>query len=201
MIAMVTRAEARLPRAAATCSRRRRCRRRWPPRPKSRPSSAAPARCGRARRRGAQALRARLPRRPRVLNYVNGADVADYSQRGVVTPDHIIRTKNYAAAACRRRRRASSTCSARPRAAVADYAARYDAMFRAQNARVGGSKTKLDPMPRVVLVPGVGLFGVGATAKDAAIAADLAENAVKCHHRCRGDRPLRAVCRRRTCSM
>src|SRR5262245_15378111 len=34
-------------------------------------------------------------------------------------------------------------------------------------------------MPRVVLVPGVGLFGVGATPKDAAIAADLAESAVK----------------------
>ena len=30
-----------------------------------------------------------------VLNYVNGADLADYGQRGVVTPDHIIRTKNY----------------------------------------------------------------------------------------------------------
>ena len=34
-------------------------------------------------------------------------------------------------------------------------------------------------MPRVVLVPGVGLFGIGATARDAAIAADLAENTVR----------------------
>ena len=33
--------------------------------------------------------------------------------------------------------------------------------------------------PRVVLVPGVGLFGLGRTAKDASIAADLAENTVK----------------------
>ena len=65
------------------------------------------------------------------------------------------------------------------RAAVADYAARYDAMFARQNARVGNVKTKLDAMPRVVLVPGVGLFGIGATAKDAAIAADLAENAIR----------------------
>jgi NAD(P)-dependent dehydrogenase (short-subunit alcohol dehydrogenase family) len=34
-------------------------------------------------------------------------------------------------------------------------------------------------MPRVVLVPGVGLFGVGSAAKDAVIAADLAENAIR----------------------
>ncbi len=33
-------------------------------------------------------------------------------------------------------------------------------------------------MPRVVLVPGVGLFGIGNTAKDAKIAADLAETTV-----------------------
>src|SRR5262249_48234350 len=30
-----------------------------------------------------------------ILNYVNGADVARYSQVGVVTPDHTIRTKNW----------------------------------------------------------------------------------------------------------
>ena len=39
-------------------------------------------------------------------------------------------------------------------------------------------RSKLDGSPRVVLVPGVGLFGLGRTAKDASIAADLAENTV-----------------------
>ena len=36
-----------------------------------------------------------------------------------------------------------------------------------------------DPMPRVVLVPGLGLFGLGASAKDARIAADIAQAAVE----------------------
>ena len=36
----------------------------------------------------------------------------------------------------------------------------------------------LDPMPRVVLVPGVGLFGLGRSKKDAKVAADLAEAAI-----------------------
>jgi len=32
---------------------------------------------------------------PQILNYVNGAELARYSQVGVVTPDHTIRTKNW----------------------------------------------------------------------------------------------------------
>src|SRR6185437_17141171 len=43
-------------------------------------------------------------------------------------------------------------------------------------------KKELDPLPRVILVPGLGLFGLGATAKDAAIAADIAENTVEVIH-------------------
>ena len=36
----------------------------------------------------------------------------------------------------------------------------------------------LDPLPRIVLVPGLGLYGLGRSAKDARIAADLAEAAI-----------------------
>ena len=43
---------------------------------------------------------------------------------------------------------------------------------------MGGGRTPLDPLPRVVLVPGLGLFGLGRTAKDARIAADIAEAAI-----------------------
>jgi rhamnose utilization protein RhaD (predicted bifunctional aldolase and dehydrogenase)/NAD(P)-dependent dehydrogenase (short-subunit alcohol dehydrogenase family) len=114
-----------------------------------------------------------------ILNYVNGADLASYSQRGVVTPDHIIRTKNFPLLLPAPEAGRLDDFAGAVRAAVAQYAASYDAMFARQNARAGNAKTKLDAMPRVVLVPGVGLFGVGNTAKDAAIAADLAENTVR----------------------
>ena len=62
---------------------------------------------------------------------------------------------------------------------VAAFAANYDAYFGRENERVGGIKSKLDSAPRVVLVPGLGLFGIGRTAKDADMAADLAENTVR----------------------
>jgi rhamnose utilization protein RhaD (predicted bifunctional aldolase and dehydrogenase)/NAD(P)-dependent dehydrogenase (short-subunit alcohol dehydrogenase family) len=114
-----------------------------------------------------------------IRNYVDGVDLADYAQRGVVTPDHIIRTKNLPLIVPAPEAGRLDDFAKAVREAVAEYAARYDAMFERQNARVGGVKTKLDASPRVVLVPGVGLYGIGATAKDAAIAADLAENAIR----------------------
>jgi rhamnose utilization protein RhaD (predicted bifunctional aldolase and dehydrogenase)/NAD(P)-dependent dehydrogenase (short-subunit alcohol dehydrogenase family) len=114
-----------------------------------------------------------------VRNYVDGADLADYAQRGVVTPDHIIRTKNLPLIVPAPEAGRLDAFTEAVRIAVADYAARYEAMFERQNARVGGVKTKLDASPRVVLVPGVGLYGIGPTPKDAAIAADLAENAIR----------------------
>jgi NAD(P)-dependent dehydrogenase (short-subunit alcohol dehydrogenase family) len=62
--------------------------------------------------------------------------------------------------------------------AAASYIESYRTYFARHNARVGGGKTMTDPLPRVVLVPGLGLFGLGRSARDARIAADLAEAAV-----------------------
>ena len=116
---------------------------------------------------------------PEILNYVNGTDAPGYTQRGVVTPDHVIRTKALPVLVPPPEAGKLDVFAEAVRAAVAAYAARYVAMFARQNARTGGAKAELDPMPRVVLVPGLGLFGIGATPRDAAIAADLAENTVR----------------------
>jgi rhamnose utilization protein RhaD (predicted bifunctional aldolase and dehydrogenase) len=115
---------------------------------------------------------------PQIMAYVNGADVADYGRRGVPTPDHIIRTKNLAMVVPAPKAGGSEDFAKAVKEAVAAYVRDYDAYFAAENKRVGGIKTKLDPMPRVVLVPGVGMFGLGKSPKEAAIAADLAENAI-----------------------
>jgi rhamnose utilization protein RhaD (predicted bifunctional aldolase and dehydrogenase)/NAD(P)-dependent dehydrogenase (short-subunit alcohol dehydrogenase family) len=122
---------------------------------------------------------AELRTAPEVLSYVNGAELSSYSQRGVVTPDHIIRTKNRPLVVPPPGAGKLDAFADAVREAVTKFVADYDAYFARENASVGGTKTKLDSSPRVVLVPGVGLFGLGRTAKDAAIAADLAENTVK----------------------
>ncbi|HXG80035.1 MAG TPA: bifunctional aldolase/short-chain dehydrogenase [Methyloceanibacter sp.] len=116
---------------------------------------------------------------PEILAYVNGAELASYSQRGVVTPDHIIRTKNKPLIVPPPEKGKLEDFAVAVREAVTKFAADYDAYFARENAAAGNTKTKLDSSPRVALVPGVGLFGLGRTAKDASIAADLAENTVK----------------------
>ena len=113
-----------------------------------------------------------------VMNFVNGAEVARYGQAGVVTPDHNIRIKNWPLAVAAPDAGDLAGFDKQVRGAVAAFGERYRDYFTRNNARVGGIKTMLDPMPRVVLVPGVGLFGLGRGKKDAKIAADLAEAAV-----------------------
>ena len=113
-----------------------------------------------------------------VMNFVSGVEVARYGQAGVVTPDHNIRIKNRPLVVAAPEDGALDVFRASVRTAVAAFGEQYQSYFTANNARVGGIKTMLDPMPRVVLVPGVGLFGLGRSNKDAKIAADLAEAAI-----------------------
>ena len=116
---------------------------------------------------------------PEILAYVNGAELADYSQRGVVTPDHIIRTKNTPLVVSPPEPGRLDEFARHVKQAVAEFSAGYDSYFGRENEKVGGIKSKLNSAPRVVLVPGLGLFGIGRSAKDADIAADLAENTVR----------------------
>jgi len=116
-----------------------------------------------------------------ILNFVNGAEVKRYAGAGVVTPDHTIRTKNWPLvleAPQGDSAGGAADFAASTAAAAAAFMENYRHYFERQNARCGGTKKMLDPLPRVVLVPGLGLFGLGRSKKDARIAADLAEAAV-----------------------
>ena len=116
---------------------------------------------------------------PAVLDFINGADVARYSQAGVVTPDHTIRTKNWPLLVPAPAHNKLDDFQGAVREAVAKFIDHYQAYFARNNARVGGIKTMLDPLPRVALIPGLGLFGMGRSKKDARVAADLAESAIE----------------------
>jgi rhamnulose-1-phosphate aldolase/alcohol dehydrogenase len=113
-----------------------------------------------------------------VMNFVSGAEVTRYGQAGVVTPDHNIRIKNKPLVVAAPDEGDLAGFKSAVRDAVAAYGESYKEYFGSNNARVGGIKTMLDPSPRVVLVPGVGLFGLGRSKKDARVAADLMEAAI-----------------------
>ncbi|HLM15510.1 MAG TPA: bifunctional aldolase/short-chain dehydrogenase [Reyranella sp.] len=116
---------------------------------------------------------------PGILGYVGGKEIARYSQQGPVTPDHAIRTKGVPLVVPAPEADKLDTFRKDAKAALDRFVADYHAYFQRHNVRQMPSKTELDPMPRVVLVPGLGLFGVGNTSKDAKIAADLAETTVE----------------------
>jgi rhamnose utilization protein RhaD (predicted bifunctional aldolase and dehydrogenase)/NAD(P)-dependent dehydrogenase (short-subunit alcohol dehydrogenase family) len=110
-----------------------------------------------------------------VLEFVNGANLAQVSHAGVLTPDHTIRTKNWPLVLTAPDSGGLDAFARAARERAAEFAVRYHCYFERNNKRVGGIKYELDPLPRVVLVPGLGLFGLGRSKRDAIIAADIAE--------------------------
>jgi len=108
---------------------------------------------------------------PAILAFLDRPDAATLTQRGCATPDHVIRTKPWP---LHLRGPADD-----PENAIAKFAERYDAYFTDVTTRRGLTRKKLDPWPRVVLVPKVGILGVGKTKKDAEIAADVYEHTLE----------------------
>jgi len=115
---------------------------------------------------------------PAILNFVNGAEVARYSQAGVITPDHVIRTKAKPLLVPAPESGKLAEFAQAAKDAFATFAAEYKLYFERHNPRAVPKKKMLDAVPRVILIPGLGLFALGKSSKDAKIAADVAENAV-----------------------
>ena len=115
---------------------------------------------------------------PAVRAFVDGKDLNRYSQQGTATPDHVIRTKQKPLIVPAPVAGDLDGFARGAAQALKAYIKAYHAYFSRQN-KVQGPKTELDPLPRIILVPGLGLFGLGTTAKAAAIAADLAETNVE----------------------
>jgi NAD(P)-dependent dehydrogenase (short-subunit alcohol dehydrogenase family) len=117
-----------------------------------------------------------LRRSARILAFLDRANAGELTSRGCATPDHVLRTKPWPlfvgdsayddgfVAALER--------------GIVEYARKYDAYFEQEVTSKRVTKKKLDPWPRVILLPRVGLCAVGKTKKDAEIAADIYEHTI-----------------------
>jgi rhamnulose-1-phosphate aldolase/alcohol dehydrogenase len=106
-------------------------------------------------------------------------DAADLALRGPLTPDHVIRTKGpHLSLGSDLPLDDDEGLRASVAAKVEEYRRAYDAYFAANVGRAPGKVTKLDATPRVLLVPGIGIFAAGRTKADARIAADIAEHTI-----------------------
>lgn len=106
-----------------------------------------------------------------VLAFVNSAQATTLASTGPLTPDHVIRTKPFALHV------ASPIWGDAPRLrqqlaeAVAEFVRRYEAYVSQHTDGTGNAKS--DPFPRVVFLPGAGVFCFGRTKTEARIAADI----------------------------
>ena len=93
----------------------------------------------------------------RSLAFARRDDIAAISQQGPATPDHVIRTKSF-------------PMLGRDAEAFAEEYRRY---FAEHSPQARQPKTILDPAPRLVLDPELGLLAAGRRAADAAVAAEI----------------------------
>jgi rhamnulose-1-phosphate aldolase/alcohol dehydrogenase len=110
-----------------------------------------------------------------ILAFVGGQDLAEYANRGTITPDHLIRTKGSPLILPFPEADALSEFRQETTDAVTTYIGRYRDYFDRNNSQLEKPKSPLDPIPRIALVPGCGLFGIGKSTKEAAIVADISE--------------------------
>lgn len=154
LLELVARARKRLPRVP-----RRRAR-------PERPDAWAPVDLARLRgavsRAAGRPLAASLTATPALLTFLDRDDLGRISQRGVLTPDHLIRTRRL------------PLVVARP-AAIERAIERWGAAYGREYERFdkGRGLERLDPAPRVALVPGTGVVGFGPTARAAVRAAEI----------------------------
>lgn len=100
---------------------------------------------------------------PQTLGFAQRRDIATISQQGTATPDHVIRTKRLPLLG----------------RDVAGYVAAYTDYFTALAPHAKQALTMLDPAPRVMLDPELGLVTIGRTAQDAAIAEDIYRHTIE----------------------
>lgn len=104
----------------------------------------------------------------RSLAFARRKDIASISQQGPATPDHVIRTKRVPMLG----------------RGVAAYAEAYKRYFDEHAPHAKERKTMLDPAPRVILDPELGLATVGRTARDAGIVAEIYRHTMDIIERC-----------------
>jgi rhamnose utilization protein RhaD (predicted bifunctional aldolase and dehydrogenase)/NAD(P)-dependent dehydrogenase (short-subunit alcohol dehydrogenase family) len=118
---------------------------------------------------------------PTVLGFLASEASPLVASRGCITPDHSIRTKPFPAWLDLGSVDATlpvAELAQRVNAGLDRFAKQYESYFEAHRGRSATPLTRLDLLPRVVAVPGIGIVGLGKTAAQAAIAADLYEHAV-----------------------
>ncbi len=97
------------------------------------------------------------------MSFCQRSDLEEISQRGPATPDHVIRTKRLPMLGQE----------------VLDYVSAYQHYFETYAIEARNPVEMLDPAPRVVLDPTLGLLSLGRSSRDADIVADIYRHTIE----------------------
>lgn len=111
-----------------------------------------------------------------IASFLSRHDVDALAKRGVVTPDHVIRTKQFPLVLDYEAVLADRSLIDK---GLQTFASEYLAYFNREAQRFNGDKTMLPPLPNVVWLAPFGVIGIGADKRAARIASDLAEQTLK----------------------
>ena len=114
---------------------------------------------------------------PELLDVALSQQAPALCDSGVLTPDHVTRTKNKIAY-LDYVPEPDDGLKQKVSQIIEDYVKNYRHYFQEQVKTKGLDRKELDPFPRVLLAVGLGLFILGFSRKEAKVAADIAEHTI-----------------------
>jgi rhamnose utilization protein RhaD (predicted bifunctional aldolase and dehydrogenase)/NAD(P)-dependent dehydrogenase (short-subunit alcohol dehydrogenase family) len=110
-------------------------------------------------------------------------ECSTWSQIGTATPDHVIRTKQKPLLLNLKNWDDADALWEEVSEALEQYSENYHDYFRTNSQVKKVEKKELDPLPRVILLVGVGLITIGKTTKETGIAADIYQHTLDIIHK------------------
>jgi rhamnose utilization protein RhaD (predicted bifunctional aldolase and dehydrogenase)/NAD(P)-dependent dehydrogenase (short-subunit alcohol dehydrogenase family) len=111
--------------------------------------------------------------------FASSQECNKWSQIGTATPDHVIRTKQKPLLLDPKHLDDPERLRSELKEALERYEKAYHKYFVTNQAMKDAELKELDPLPRVILVAGLGLVTMGKTVKETKISADLYEHTIE----------------------
>ena len=106
-------------------------------------------------------------------DFAFGREVSRYANQGTVTPDHAIRIKSKPLILKSNFSNNKIDFLKQSKIALKKYIIEYESYFLRNNNRVSLTRKQLDPLPRMIVVPGIGVYAVAEDSEKLKIVEDL----------------------------
>ena len=115
---------------------------------------------------------------PAACAFASSLECKDWSQIGTATPDHVIRTKQKPLLLNPKHLNDPEKLRKEISGALEEYKNNYHKYFKINAQSKGVDKKELDPLPRIILVAGLGLVTIGKSVRETEVAADIYQHTI-----------------------